>query len=104
MAKKKVNKKTVVSPEKSGSDSLVLSKKGLRTSQDFAALFATLMTDLLSSKVTPTVGSVVCNAGGKLLKVVELQQRYGKFSPEGLKVLMLSGNADEKKQDPNKTQ
>ena len=36
-----------------------------------------LMSDLLAERVTPRVGTAVCNAGGKLLKVVELQFKYG---------------------------
>jgi len=36
-----------------------------------------LMSDLLAERVTPRVGTAVCNAGGKLLKVTELQFKYG---------------------------
>lgn len=40
------------------------------------------MSDLIEGKVTPQVGNACCNAGGKLLKMVELQYRYGN-SAEG---------------------
>jgi hypothetical protein len=36
------------------------------------------MSDLIDGAVTPSVGNAVCNAGGKLLKIVELQYKYGK--------------------------
>ena len=36
-----------------------------------------LQSDLLAGRVPSGVGNAVCNAGGKLLKVVELQLKYG---------------------------
>jgi hypothetical protein len=39
-----------------------------------------LMSDLIEGKVTPQVGNACCNAGGKLLKMVELQHKYGNAS------------------------
>jgi hypothetical protein len=37
-----------------------------------------LMTDLLQGRVTAEVGNAVCNAGGKMLKAVEMSQRFGR--------------------------
>lgn len=54
-----------------------IAEKGIRTDRDFAALMSSLMTDLVSGRVPPNVGNAMCNAGGKLLRVVELTQRYG---------------------------
>ena len=34
------------------------------------------MSDLIDGRVTPTIGNATCNAGGKLLKIVEMQYRY----------------------------
>ena len=39
-----------------------------------------LMSDLVEGKVTPQVGNAVCNAGGKLLKMVEMTYKYGSKS------------------------
>lgn len=36
-----------------------------------------LMSDLLAGTVSPQVGNAACNAGGKLLKIIEMQHRYG---------------------------
>lgn len=36
-----------------------------------------MMSDIISSRITPAVGNAACNAGGKLLKVVEMQYKYG---------------------------
>lgn len=40
-----------------------------------------LMTDLRDGSVTPQIGNAICNAGGKLLKVVELEHKYGRPAP-----------------------
>lgn len=57
--------------------SLTLALKGIRTAHDFTRVMSCLMTDLLEGKVSPNVGSAVTNAGGKMLKAVELQEKYG---------------------------
>ena len=44
---------------------------------------SSLMSDMLAEKVSPRIGTAVCNAGGKLLKVVELQYKYGSVDPKG---------------------
>ena len=35
-----------------------------------------LMSDVIQGRITPQVANATCNAGGKLLKVVEMQYRY----------------------------
>jgi|TARA_R100001086_G_scaffold213167_1_gene129116 hypothetical protein len=40
-----------------------------------------LMSDLVEGRVTPQVGNAVCNAGGKLLKIVEMNHKYGTTDP-----------------------
>jgi len=58
-------------------ESLRIASEGVRTGTDFANLMSYLMSDLISGKVTPQVGNAVCNAGGQLLKIVEMKHRYG---------------------------
>jgi len=57
--------------------SLGIAEKGILTGADFAGLMSALMSDLIDGRVTPNVGNATCNAGGKLLKVVEMQYKYG---------------------------
>jgi len=38
-----------------------------------------LMSDLIEGNITPQVANATVNAGGKLLKVVELQLKYGQL-------------------------
>lgn len=71
--------------------SLAFSKRGVHTGKDFAGLMSALMSDLIEGRITPGVGNAVCNAGGKMLKVVELQMRYGQAGPgTGERVLTLT--------------
>lgn len=71
--------------------SLIISERGIRTGADFANVMSALMGDLIAGRVTPQVGNATCNVGGKLLKIVEMQQRYGTAGPGGNpKSLMLA--------------
>jgi hypothetical protein len=46
-------------------------------------MMSALMSDIIEGKVTPQVGNATVNAGGKLLKVVEMQLKYGTTKPDG---------------------
>ena len=56
--------------------SLRFARDGIRTGEDFANTMSALMSDLIEGSITPEVGNAVCNAGGKLLKMVEMQYKY----------------------------
>lgn len=77
--------------------SLVIARGGIHTGRQFAQLMSALMTDLIEGKITPGVGNAACNAGGKLLKVVEMQARYGHTNGagQGEKILYLTGTPKE---------
>jgi hypothetical protein len=51
------------------------------------------MSDLISGAVTPDIGNATCNAGGKLLKVMELQHKYGSTQQDGSRILKLASGA-----------
>lgn len=70
--------------------SMKIAAAGIRTGHDFANLMSALMSDLIEGRVTPSIGNATCNAGGKLLKVVEMQYRYGVAGPGQQKVLTLA--------------
>ena len=75
---------------------LEVSKKGIRTGADFANMMSALMSDLVEGRVTPNVGNATCNAGGKLLKVVEMQYKYGTKGPgTGKRTLLLAMESGE---------
>lgn len=70
--------------------SLEIAASGVNTGGQFASLMSALMSDLIDGRLTPSVGNAVCNAGGKLLKVVEMQQRWGTATDGGPKDLRLT--------------
>ena len=55
----------------------------LNTSKDFANFMSALMSDLVEGKVSPNVGNATCNAGGKLLKIIEMEYKYGTKDDSG---------------------
>lgn len=67
--------------------SAAIAEQGISTGQQFASLMSALMTDLVTGAVTPEIGNATCNAGGKLLKIVEMQHKYGKGSGGTLKLV-----------------
>ena len=69
--------------------SLAVASGGIKTGKDFAKLMSALMSDLIEGRVTPNVGNATCNAGGKLLKVVEMEYKYGTAGKGGNKKTLL---------------
>jgi hypothetical protein len=61
-----------------------VAKRGVNTSSEFKQAMSSLMSDLIEGKVPPPVGNAVCNAGGKLLKVVEMEFKYARGGLKGL--------------------
>src|SRR5215468_5673639 len=57
--------------------SLGIAKRGVKSSDDFANLMSALMSDLIEGKVAASVGNATCNAGGKLLKMVDMTYKNG---------------------------
>jgi hypothetical protein len=58
------------------SRSLALAQKGVESGVDFARLMSALMSDVIEGAITPDIANATVNAGGKLLKVVEMQYKY----------------------------
>lgn len=69
--------------------SLALADRGIKTGTDFANMMSALMSDIISERISPSIANATCNAGGKLLKVVEMQYKYGGKSDES-RVLTLA--------------
>lgn len=60
----------------SHSRSAELARQGVQTGEDFANLMSALMSDVLDGSVSPAVANAATNAGGKLLKIVQMQMQY----------------------------
>ena len=75
--------------------SLAISECGIHTGADFARMMSELMSDIISGRITPSVGNAVCNAGGKLLKIVEMQYKYGtQGGNQGSRTLILAPESE----------
>ena len=57
---------------------LEIAKSGIATGSQFAGFMSALMSDLIEGTISPQVGQAAVNAGGKLLKVVEMQYKHGR--------------------------
>lgn len=68
---------------------LAIAQKGVRSISDFTALMSAIMSDVVEGNITPMVSNATCNAGGKMLKAVEIQQKYG-VEKGGNKTLQLT--------------
>lgn len=71
--------------------SIAIASAGVHTAGDFANLMSALMSDLIEGRLTPAVGNATCNAAGKLLKIVEMNQRYGKGDGNDRDLLLARG-------------
>jgi hypothetical protein len=83
-------------PEDGRPRAAALAHARVTTANEFAQLMSSLIGDVLEGNISPVVCNAACNAGGKLLKVVEMQHRYGKPLREGQeKELILCGQEGE---------
>lgn len=57
---------------------IALAEKGIHTGSEFASVMSALLTDTIAGRMEPQVANAACNISGKLLKVVELQYKYGR--------------------------
>lgn len=58
--------------------SVAIFEEGVKTSADFCKGMSLLMGDLITGRVTSSVGNAIVNAGGKMLKAIELKERFGR--------------------------
>jgi hypothetical protein len=61
--------------------SLSIGNAGLHTTADVRRFVSALMGDVVAGRLSPNVTNAACSACSKLLKVVELEYKYG-TSPE----------------------
>ena len=57
--------------------SFAIAAGGVATGEDFAKLMSAVMSDVIEGRITARDANAVCNAGGKLLQIVEMQFKYG---------------------------
>lgn len=57
--------------------SSALAAEGVATGTQFANLMAALMSDVIEGRISPVVSNAAVSAGRNLLKVVEMEYKYG---------------------------
>ena len=72
---------------------LEIAAAGVRTTADFTRMMSAIMSDVIEGKITPATANATVNAGGKMLKCVELQMKYGR-NEKGTKTLILAGSGE----------
>ena len=70
--------------------SLSIAEKGVSTSKDFRNLMSAIMSDVIAGRITPHMTNAACNAGGKMLKMVDLEMRYGTSPDRPRKVITIA--------------
>ena len=56
---------------------LAISERGIRTAQDFAQFMSAVMGDVIAGRLSNGKASATTRSGMALLKVIEMQYRYG---------------------------
>lgn len=81
--------------------SLPVIQRGVTNSLDARNLMIAVASDLITGALAANVGAGVCNAIGKLCKIVEMEFKYGPKSPDSPnRFLVLASSA---KEDSSKT-
>ena len=83
-------KPTVTTTSNKPAKSFAIAAEGIKTSREFTSLMSAMMSDLISGSISPNVSNAVCNAGGKMLKAVELEYKFGKSNGSNQRVLQLT--------------
>lgn len=60
------------------SRSAEIASNGIKTSSDMKNFMLSLIPDILDGDVSIAAANATCNAAGKMLKMVELELRYGR--------------------------
>jgi hypothetical protein len=87
---KKQEPKTAPTNGATTTRSQVIASKGIHTSEDLVNTMSALMSDMIDGSISPSVGNAVCNATGKLLKMVEMQYKYASTSKRASPKLTLT--------------
>lgn len=77
------------------SPSAAVAAEGVGTVRQFVRLMEAIMQDTLTGRIGPEVAKATVNAGGKLLKAVELQHKYGRPTRTGKSLALIEPEAEQ---------
>ena len=72
-ARKKITHRGTVKPT-----AATLADNGISTGADFSRVMAALRADVVGGRIEPNRANAACNVAGKLIRMVEMQHKYGK--------------------------
>lgn len=55
-----------------------LADAGISTGADFSRVMAALLADTVAGRIEPNRANAACNVAGKLIRMVEMQNKYGR--------------------------
>lgn len=55
-----------------------LANGGINTAADFLRMMTALMADTVTGRVQPQTANATCNVAGKIIRMVEMQHKYGR--------------------------
>jgi hypothetical protein len=73
--------------------SLAIAEDGITTGRSFSNLMAALIADGVAGRITPQTSNAACKAASLMLKVVEMQAKFGDRANVNEKVLQLGDGA-----------
>jgi hypothetical protein len=72
-----------------------LADAGIATGADFSRVMAALLADTVAGRIEPNRANAACNVAGKLIRMVEMQHKYGKqVNGSGERLLALTPIAE----------
>lgn len=57
---------------------VALANNGISTAADFLRMMTALMADTVTGRVQPQTANATCNVAGKIIRMVEMQHKYGR--------------------------
>ena len=68
----------VITPNKERRTSRDVVTKGIRTSRDLVEALTCVFAEVVTGEMSPEVANTLCKSADRLIRVVELEQRYGR--------------------------
>jgi hypothetical protein len=60
-----------------------IARAGVKSGDDFTRLMLAIISDLADGSMSPGVAGAMCRAGANVIKIVEMQHRYGSAARRG---------------------
>lgn len=57
---------------------VALANSGISTASDFLRMMTALLADTVTGRVQPQTANATCNVAGKIIRMVEMQHKYGR--------------------------